>query len=83
MRTATIKRLTGDDDSTFPYASSYMIWTKSGRRLLLRKEFYAQGPSLFTWVMYDTRSIDGKDEEIWLGEFATKRSAVNFIEDKL
>jgi hypothetical protein len=60
-----------------------MVWTKSGRRLLLRKEFYAQGPTLFTWVMYDVRAIDGKDAEVWLGEFATKRAAISWIEEML
>lgn len=51
----------------------YQVTTEHGNVLEVRKEFYAAGPSLFTWVVY---SSDG-----WEREFRTKRAAVRYVEE--
>ena len=50
------------------------IYDSNDGRWSLRKEFFAAGPTLFTWRLYESGSF--------VAEFATKRAATTFICDK-
>ena len=45
--------------------------TTDGRWSVVR-EHYADGPSLFTWVLYEETASG----QVWRGEYPTKRAAV-------
>lgn len=66
---ATTKRTTDPDYPEFP---SYEVTTTDGRVFTVRKEFYGDGPSMFTWTV--THPNLGH-----VGEANTKRRALTVI----
>jgi len=66
---ATSKRVAQEDEP-----GAYELTLEDGRMLRLAKEFYADGPSLFTWV------LTGEGE--WR-EFSTKKAALRYVGEEL
>lgn len=66
---ARVQRTTGPN---FPEFASYAVTTTDGRVYTVRKEFYADGPSLFTWTITSPKVG-------YLGEAHTKRAALATI----
>lgn len=64
----TIAQVTRTTDPDYPEYSSYAVTTTDGRTYTVVKEFYADGPSTFTWV------ISGPDD--FHDEAPTKRAAL-------
>lgn len=67
-----IAQVTRTTDPNYSEFSSYEVRTTDGRVYIVRKEFYADGPSLFTWTI--NSSVVG-----YLGEANTKRAALATI----
>ena len=66
---ATVTRTT-DPNGWNP--TVYTATTTDGRTFTVRKEFYADGPSLFTWTI--NSPLDG-----YIGEANTKKAALTLI----
>lgn len=62
-----------DDIDTRVYAS------KDGRHVVC-KEFYAQGPSHYSWMLYTTRTGLYDSTCSLVGEFATKKAATRYLD---
>lgn len=49
---------------------------------VLAKEWYAQGPSLFSWMLYETATGLYDHTCSFVQEFNTKKAATRFLESK-